>query len=67
MERFYRKLSDNQDVFSALVESKRLLIKSGYADQPHTWAGYVAFGKPCFERGKDTKNPVWQVSKPRSP
>jgi CHAT domain-containing protein/predicted Zn-dependent protease len=67
MERFYRRLPDSNDVFSSLADAKRLLIKSGHADQPHTWAGYVAFGKPGFERTTDSKNLIRPVSRPVAP
>ncbi len=62
MEKFYRKLPENHDVFRSLADAKRLLIKSGYADQPHTWAGYVAFGKPGFELATSGRR-VRQVSR----
>jgi len=66
MEKFYRKLPENDDVFRSLADAKRLLIKSGYANQPHTWAGYVAFGKPGFERA-GSRSRVRQVSQSAAP
>jgi len=49
MEGFSGTLAQNKYISRSPTDAKRLLIKSGQADQRHAMGSHVAAGKPGFE------------------